>query len=112
VSVYQGTWAGNEPIVTAFDEAPRDSWRSIDPDSIRQLKPTFGGFGWGYSGAGAQSLAAALLFDATGDGTIGIQLYERFAVEVVRDLPHVWQLDTEDILDWLSRHIDLALEVQ
>jgi len=60
-------------------------------------------FEWGYGGAGAAQLAAALIFDATGEPRRALAAVHWFKWAVVSQWPDVWQLPVVRLLEWLEQ---------
>lgn len=62
-------------------------------------------YAWGRRGIGARELSRAILFDATGSIALADRFCRDFTHEVVADLPDVgFELDREQVLDWLSSY--------
>jgi hypothetical protein len=60
-------------------------------------------YAWGRRGIGARELSRAILFDVTGSVALADRFCRDFTHDVVAELPDVgFQLDREQVLDWLS----------
>lgn len=67
------------------------------------------GFQCGYAGSGPAQLAAALLYDVTGDAAAASRLKRPFMQEVVTGLPNAendegvsWRLSAESVEQWVE----------
>lgn len=78
--------------------------RHLDPGLDNPDLPSHSpdGFQCGYRGSGPAQLAAALLYDVTGDAETVQEHYQQFKTEVVATLGDEWALSEPEIRAWLS----------
>jgi len=79
----------------------------VDPRyDLRRHSPA--GFNWGYNGSGPAQLALAILADVTGDAEATLQLYQRFKLAVISDLPREgFVLHQHEVEAWLIGNLAL-----
>jgi hypothetical protein len=68
------------------------------------------GFEWTYEGDSPRQLALAILFDHLGDADRAIALSEPFMKSVIANLDNDWQLSSDDVAAFASRHERAALQ--
>ena len=67
-------------------------------------------FDWGHFCRGARQLAAALLFDATGNTDTATRYSETFALEVVSQWKQPkWKISRSEVLAWVDAKMGVAL---
>ena len=69
---------------------------------VRQF--TKRGFEWTYNGTSPQQLALAILFDHLGDRQRAIAFSAAYMKDVIANLDNDWQLSSDDVGAYLSRH--------
>jgi hypothetical protein len=103
---YQGKRLNGKCTVVAHQEHER---RSIK--KRRDLANHSRGFEWGYSGSGPAQLALALLADALDDDELALDYYQQFKTDVVAHFDGSWTITSKEIVDWLHRRTEGAVEV-
>lgn len=87
------------------DESPRELDAGLDNADLPSHSPD--GFQCGYKGSGPAQLAAALLYDVTGDAAATNYLYQYFHDDVVAGLDREgWKLTEEFIREWIEANDD------
>ena len=96
---------GGPGKIYIIDEANISIRRLLHEPSV-QVGRVDDGFAWGYTGAGAQQLALALLLETTNDEELSESLYLLFLEEVIEKITvDCWALDAQEIKKWIT---DLA----
>lgn len=96
---YRGRRVGDRLIVSKI---AGESLRLVTPRKSQRLHFHARGFDWGYSGAGAEQLALALLFDATGDPRLSRRWSNPFMYAIVRQWGDEWSITAADVRRWVE----------
>ena len=77
--------------------------RPLSHEPSMRVESFGGGFGWGYTGAGAQQLALALLLEITNDEELSLKLCLSLVEDLIEKLEaDCWAIDADHIQNWIK----------